>query len=176
MNQLIVITAIGRDRAGVVHDLTRAVLDCGGNIVESRMTALGAEFAMLLLVSGNWATLTRLESDLDKVAKIGNLTVTIRRTESRPQLEGMLPYAVDVVCLDQPGIVYNIAGFFSDRKIDIADLSTRSYAAAHTGSPMFSVQLAINIPASVQIAALREEFMDFCDQLNLDAIMEPVKG
>jgi glycine cleavage system regulatory protein len=23
---------------------------------------------------------------------------------------------------------------------------------------------------------LRDEFMDFCDQLNLDAIMEPVKG
>ncbi|MGI9265042.1 MAG: ACT domain-containing protein, partial [Gammaproteobacteria bacterium] len=30
MNQLIIITAIGRDRAGVVHELTRAVLDCGG--------------------------------------------------------------------------------------------------------------------------------------------------
>lgn len=176
MSQLIVITAIGRDRAGVVHELTRAVLDCGGNIVESRMTALGAEFAMLLLVSGNWATLTRLESDLDKVAESGNLTVTIRRTESRPQLAGMLPYAVDVVCLDQPGIVHNIAGFFSDRKIDIAELSTRSYAAAHTGSPMFSVQLSINIPGDVPIAGLREEFMDFCDQLNLDAIMEPVKG
>ena len=56
MNQLIVITALGGDRAGVVHELTRAVLDCGGNIVESRMTALGSEFAMLLLVSGNWHT------------------------------------------------------------------------------------------------------------------------
>ena len=47
MNQLIVISAVGRDRAGVVHDLTRTVLDCGGNIEESRMTALGNEFAML---------------------------------------------------------------------------------------------------------------------------------
>jgi glycine cleavage system transcriptional repressor len=27
----------------------------------------------------------------------------------------------------------------------------------------------------VHIAASREEFMDFCDQLNVDAIMEPVK-
>ena len=25
------------------------------------------------------------------------------------------------------------------------------------------------------ISGLREEFMDFCDQLNVDAIMEPVK-
>jgi glycine cleavage system transcriptional repressor len=54
-------------------------------------------------------------------------------------------------------------------------VSTRSYAATHTGAPMFSVQMAVNIPATVHISGLREEFMDFCDQLNVDAIMEPVK-
>jgi glycine cleavage system transcriptional repressor len=61
MPQRIVISAIGNDRTGVVQDLTRVVLACGGNIEESRMTTLGSEFAMLLLVSGNWHTLSRLE-------------------------------------------------------------------------------------------------------------------
>jgi glycine cleavage system transcriptional repressor len=40
---------------------------------------------------------------------------------------------------------------------------------------MFSVQMSINIPASVHISVLREEFMDFCEQLNVGAIVEPVK-
>lgn len=176
MQQLTVITAVGTDRAGVVHDLTRAVLECGGNIVESRMSALGSEFAMLLLVSGNWHTLARLDSELKKVGETSDLTVTLKRTETRTRRENMLPYAVDVVCLDQPGIVFNLATFFSNREIDIAEMNTRSYAAAHTGAPMFSVQMTINVPGDIQIAALRDEFMDFCDQLNLDAIMEPVKG
>jgi glycine cleavage system transcriptional repressor len=176
MQQLTVITAVGTDRAGVVHDLTRAVLECGGNIVESRMSALGSEFAMLLLVSGNWHTLARLESELKKIGETSDLTVTLKRTEARTRRENMLPYAVDVVCLDQPGIVFNLATFFSNREIDIAEMNTRSYAAAHTGAPMFSVQMTINVPGDIQIAALRDEFMDFCDQLNLDAIMEPVKG
>jgi glycine cleavage system transcriptional repressor len=176
MNQLIVITAVGSDRAGVVHELTRAVLEWGGNIVESRMTALGAEFAMLLLVSGNWHTLARLEGELEKVGERCGLTVTLRRTSDRARREDMLPYAVDVVCLDPPGIVYNLASFFASREIDIAELTTHSYAAAHTGAPMFSVQITVNIPGDIQISGLREEFMDFCDQLNLDAIMEPVKS
>ncbi len=176
MNQLIVISAVGRDRAGVVHDLTRTVLDCGGNIEESRMTALGNEFAMLLLVSGNWHTLARLESELEKTADEAELTVTVRRTEVRDFPEGLLPYAVDVICLDQPGIVHNISGFFATRGIEIAELTTRSYAAAHTGARMFSVQIVINIPGRIHIAALREEFMEFCDRYNLDAILEPVKG
>jgi glycine cleavage system transcriptional repressor len=88
----------------------------------------------------------------------------------------MLPYSVDVVCLDQTGIVSGLSGFFSTRGIDIAELSTRAYAAAHTGAPMFSIQMIVNVPSRIQVAGLREEFMDFCDRMNLDAILEPVKS
>ena len=56
------------------------------------------------------------------------------------------------------------------------EVSTRSYAAAHTGAPMFAVQIVINVPGKLHVAQLREEFMDFCDSLNLDAILEPVKS
>ena len=66
MTQLIVLSAIGTDRTGVVQDITKVILACGGNIEESRMTTLGAEFAVLMLVSGNWHTLDKLERELDK--------------------------------------------------------------------------------------------------------------
>ena len=85
------------------------------------------------------------------------------------------PIQALLVCLDQTGIVSNLSGFFSSRGIDISELSTRSYAAAHTGAPMFSVQMIVNVPGRIHLSALREEFMDFCDNLNLDAILEPVK-
>ena len=173
--QFIVISALGSDRTGLVYDLTRVVLDCSGNIVDSRMSALGSEFAMLLLVSGNWHTVAKLEAELKKLAETSGITISIRRTEQRAQRKDVVTYSVDVVSLDQPGIVYNLAGFFSAPAIDIAELSTRSYAAAHTGAPMFAVQMVVHIPAKVHIAALREEFMDLCDQMNLDAILEPVK-
>jgi len=51
MSQLIVISAVGSDRTGVVQDLSKVILSCDGNIEESRMATLGSEFAMLLLVS-----------------------------------------------------------------------------------------------------------------------------
>ena len=41
---------------------------------------------------------------------------------------------------------------------------------------MFAVQMVINVPGKLHVAQLREEFMDFCDSLNLDAILEPVKS
>lgn len=174
--QLIVISALGSDRTGLVYDLTRVVSECSGNIVDSRMSALGSEFAMLLLVSGNWHTLAKLETELKRLSETSGITIGLRRTEQRAQRKDVVTYSVDIVCLDQAGIVYNLAGFFSSRGIDIAELSTRSYSAAHTGAPMFSVQMVVHIPAKIHISALREEFMDLCDQLNLDAILEPVKA
>ena len=176
MSQLIVLSALGSDRTGVVQDITQVILSCGGNIEESRMTTLGSEFAVLMLVSGNWHTLTRLESALEKLTKNDDLAVSIRKTGARTSREDRMPYVVDVVSLDQQGIVFNLADFFAARDVEIADVSTRRYAAAHTGAPMFALQMAINIPTTVPISMLRDEFLELCDRLNLDAILEPVKS
>ena len=174
MTQLIVISAIGTDRTGVVQDLTKVILACGGNIEQSRMTTLGSEFAMLLLVSGNWHTLSRLEQGLEKLCEGGDLSYSIKKTEEKPVDEDRMPYAVDVVALDQQGIVFALANFFASRDIEIADVLTSSYAAAHTGAPMYSVQMTVNVPSSQYVAQLRNEFYDLCDELNLDGVIEAV--
>ncbi|MGD9000271.1 MAG: glycine cleavage system protein R [Granulosicoccaceae bacterium] len=172
----LVISAIGADRPGIVNTLSMTVLDNGCNIVDSRMTVLGGEFAILLMVSGSWDTISRLEQTLPKVADSLKLTLISKRTKARSLPGKMLPYLVEVVSMDHPGIVYNVAEFFSSRNINIEDLSTGSYAAAHTGTPMFSMNMTISIPADQSIGELREQFTLFCDELNLDAVMEPVKA
>lgn len=176
MKQYLVISAIGKDRPAILQDLSRAIRDNSCNVVESRMTLLGSDFAILLLISGNWNTITRLEAQLPRLCEQLELSLACRRTGEREPRRDLIPYAIDAVCVDQPGIVFNLADFFTEREIVIADLSTRSYQAANTGAPMFAVQMAVNIPAGIQVAALREDFMEFCDQLNLDAIMEPIKN
>ena len=130
MTQLIVISAIGTDRTGVVQDLTKVILGCGGNIEQSRMTTLGSEFAMLLFLRN------------------GSSGWTVTGNEFRGQIQS------------------------SD--IEIADVLTSSYAAAHTGAPMYSVQMTVNVPSSQYVAQLRNEFYDLCDELNLDGVIEAV--
>ena len=131
---------------------------------------------MLLLVAGNWHTISRMERELNRFASSNGVTMQLKRTEPRRFGKELLPYAVDVVGLDQPGVVHSLSGFFAARKVEIAEVSTRSYAATHTGAPMFAVQMIVNVPSRIHVAHLREEFMEFCDSLNLDAILEPVKS
>ena len=45
------VTAIGRDRPGIVASVTGALLDLGGNVEDSQMSILGGHFAVMLLVA-----------------------------------------------------------------------------------------------------------------------------
>ena len=175
-NSHLVISALGKDRPGIVNQLSKAIYELDCNVSDSRMTVLGGEFAILLMVEGPWNLLAKLEDQVPELQDRLHLTITTRRTEARAGNANLLPYGVDVVSLDHPGIVYSLASFFSDKNINIEDMTTSSYAAAHTGTPMFSVRMSIGIPADIHIAALRDEFMDFCDSMNIDAVLEPIKG
>ncbi len=175
-NNYLVISALGKDHPGIVNTLTKTILNHGCNIVDSRMTVLGGEFAALIMVEGQWNKLAKVEGAIPELENQLGMTIIARRTQERGPDRNLLPYAVEVVAMDHPGIVNNLAGFFAGHDINIEDLVTTSYAAAHTGTPMFSVQMTVGIPSDIHIGSLREEFMDYCDALNLDAVLEPIKS
>ncbi len=129
-----------------------------------------------MLISGNWHTPAKLEKALDELGKRHGLAINLKKTDVTPLHEDCIPYGVDVVCLDQPGIVFHLSDFFASRNMEISEVATRRYAAPHTGAPMFSVQMTVSVPASTPIGQLRDDFHDLCEQLNLDSIFEPVKA
>jgi glycine cleavage system transcriptional repressor len=175
MQNHLVITVLGKNTTRLVEQFTRAVKDCGCNISDCRMAALGEEFAMILMVSGTWDSIAKMEDMLPRLEDRLNLSIRSARTQLQPPDRPLMPYAIDVVSYDHIGVVHDITKFIANNNISIQALYTNTYRAAHTGTPMFSLHMTVNIPTDVSIAALRGEFMDFCDQLNLDAIMEPVK-
>jgi glycine cleavage system transcriptional repressor len=175
MKKHLVLSVIGPDRPGIVNELSRAILDNQCNIEDSRMTVLGGEFALIVLVSGNWNNVAKLETALPKIEKKLALTVVAKPTEPRVPRANMVPYTVDVVTMDHAGIVRDIANFFSTRQINIEEMNTWTYPAAHTGTPMFSMSMTVSIPADLPIGQLRQDFTGFCDELNIDATLEPTR-
>jgi glycine cleavage system transcriptional repressor len=174
MDRLLAVTAIGPDRAGIVRDLSETISTSGGNIQESRMMALGSEFAILMLVSGNWHTISKIREHLDQLQQRTDLTITTRDSEFRTD-KSAAPYLIDVVTLDREGIVLGLSNFFAARSLEIAEMNTRRYNAPHTGAAMFGVQMTVNVQSDVQVANLRDEFLEYCDEENLDAIVEPAE-
>ena len=172
----LLISSIARHDPSHLRDLTGRIVNAGCGVEESHVAVMGEEIAVLMLVNGNWNAIAKLESALEKLGSTENVALLVRRTGPRTQEGDRLPYVVEVVAADSPNIVHHLAGFFSSRNITIDGLVSTCYQATQTGTAMFSAHISISIPANVQIAALREEFMEFCDRMNLDAILEPVKN
>lgn len=171
----LVISALGKDRPGILSALSKVIAEQGCNIEDSRMTVLGGEFAAMLLVEGKWNALAKVENALPELEKHAGLTLVVKRTDERETTRALIPYAVDVVSMDHPGIVNSLASFFAERDINIEDMITSSYTASHTGTQMFSLHMTVGIPSNIHIATLRDEFMDYCDDINLDSVLEPLK-
>ena len=169
----VVITAVGNDRTGIVNELSNEILNDGGNIEDSRMAVLGGAFSLIMLVAGKQKTIDTLLSRIPNMEQKLGLTMVIKETKPKPQDVPLIPYRIDIVSMDHPGIVHDVADFFANKKINIEDMSTATYAAAHTGTPIFSMHMTVAVHADTSIADLRNEFQDFCDDLNLDVSMEP---
>ncbi len=155
--------------------LSRRIADAGCNLVESRVATVGADVSVLLLAKGGWDAIAKLETALARVGRSENVHLLSYRTQARDRQSHLLPYMIEVVAADKPGVLVELIDFFNRRSISIEQMSSMRYQAMQTGADMFQAQLTIGIPADTRIAELRDEFMEMCDGLNLDAIMDPVK-
>lgn len=171
----LVISVLGKDRPGIISSISKVIAEHSCNIEDSRMTVLGGEFAAVLLIEGKWNMLAKVESSLPDLEQQLGLTIVIKRTSERENTRSLVPYAVDVFSLDRPGIVNSLSKFFAERDINIEDMVTSAYADPRTATQVFSVHITVGIPANIHIASLRDEFMDYCDDLNLDSSLEPIK-
>ncbi len=172
----LVITVAGQDRLELIEELTRIIKECKCHILESRMTELGTEFGAHLLVDGNWNHIVKLETALEVMGTRNRIKVnTLRAKESHPEDEGVIPYGVDIFANDQIDNIYELVSFFTKRGIKILDVSTSRYPAPYSNTPLLVARMIVKIPVAIRIVSLRDEFLEFCDQQNLDAILEPVK-
>jgi glycine cleavage system transcriptional repressor len=176
MDNFLLTSAIAAGETALLTLLTKRVVDAGCNLIEARVAMLGKEVSVQLLTGGTWDALAKFETAMARVQREDNVVVTLKRTGARTLAGNTLPYAIEVIAADRLGVLHQLADFFGRRSISVDTLASSRYKAAQTGAEMFSATLTIGIPVSMHIAGLRDDFLEFCDSLNLDAILEPIKG
>lgn len=165
-----VIATVAADRPGIVSELSAIIHGLDLNIEDSRMTVLGGEFAVLMSISGADPALADLEAQLAGQAEAGGFAYLYRRTGERTEAPRER-HRVTVEAMDHPGIVRGVTAFFSDRGVNIRELTTQTQRAAHTGAPIFSISMEIEVPAEESTDTLQEAFLAFCEREGLDGAL-----
>ena len=147
--------------------VTRRIADSGCNLVDSRLATVGRDVSMTALATGSWDAVAKLEAMLGRLDREEGLKLNWYRTAAKVSQSNLLPYIVEVVAADKPGILFQLADFFDRQGITIENLQSTRYRAMQTGAEMFSAQVTIGVPSDMHIAALRDDFLELCDHLNV---------
>lgn len=175
MSDLAVLTAVGPDRAGLVHDLSQLILERGCNIEDSRMALLGGEFAMILLVAGEAGCISQLLAEAPGAGDALGLTLTGRPTEAPAAGTGLVPYDLRAYSMDHPGIVERLTRILADRDVNIRALDTHVTHAPHSGQPLFSMRATVELPGDRHIRELRKALEVVGDEENIDVEITPAQ-
>ena len=169
----IAVTAVGHDRVGLADDIAEWIESAGGNVGESRMAVLGGEFAIIMLVSGTGVTADRLVSGAAGMGTELDLRLEAAETTA-PHAAGGLPYLVESVSLDSPGIVHALTHEIREMGISIEELETSATAAPWTGAPVFRMKARVILPRGLPVADFREQMDRLAHERDLDIRLEPV--
>lgn len=171
--QFLLISALGASPMELANVLCRACQDNRCAIVSSRLSRHGEFSALVLQVSGSWDALVRLEGNLPALGKRHSFTLSMTRSGLLPPRPQAVPYVVYVNAVYRPDIINELCQFFSDHNLDLENLTCDTYLAPQTGATMLNATITVTLPAGTQISWLRDQFLDFADALNLDALIEP---
>ena len=147
-----VITSFGRDRKGIVNEVTAAVLSARGNVEESRMARLRGDFTITMLVS-----FVRDQSDVDAfksdLARIEGLTTSVRASSEDEDVGDGAAKTVSThrrVLLrgnDFPGITHAFTRVLFDRDVNIESMTTDTAHAPFGTERLFLVDALVRLSA-----------------------------
>jgi glycine cleavage system transcriptional repressor len=158
------LTAIGRDKPGIVARIARVLLDHELNIEDSQMRILGGRFAMMLLLRGN-ASEEALYKDL--VATGRELGLDYIYVHPIAESDVQVPKPTHLASLygaDRPGQVAAVAERLAALRVNISGLSTRVEGKASVQEVELTVPEGVDIRAELTDVAhergIRLELLD----------------
>ncbi|QEH36796.1 glycine cleavage system transcriptional repressor [Aquisphaera giovannonii] len=169
MKKTFVLTLTGPDRIGFVEEVTRLLLERGGNVETSRMARLGGEFAVLVLVTLPSDSLARLDADLSALSARGyKVTKTPADYPGFEARAGWRPYRIAVEGADHEGIINGIARYLSEQGIDIESADSECAPGATSGVPLFAMTAKILVPPGLADKGWEDGLRQIGERQNLD--------
>jgi glycine cleavage system transcriptional repressor len=172
-----ILSAVGRDRPGIVADLAQLVFDSEGNLEDSRMTILGNEFAAILLCSGGDDSFgDRLAAGARRLEWEHRLTVFLRPLEGEPRppipAPGTRLYQIEAQGEDRAGIVARTCRILADRSVNIADLRSEAVPSP-SGSHLYRMTLLAEVPGGLEPSELAWALDQVGADLGLEISLTP---
>lgn len=177
MERKYVLTAFGKDRPGIVADVSALIYESGCNLEDSTMTRLMDQFAIILLLSGSNQD---LEENLSKGCRRLEIEKGISaffRTLTKPYFQNKrktVQHSLHIEGIDHAGIVFKISTYLAGLNINIENLHSEVRISPESGTALYIMEIIVSIPESTSMEELDRGLTNVGEELNVEIIRNRV--
>jgi len=149
-----ILSAVSRDREGLVAKYTDHLRQCGANLIAGHGHALGRMFvfdALFQLDAADWPKAATGYGDAAATVLEASAPIAFRDSKAQH-------YTLSYIEEDSVGIVSTLAETLSKHGASIITLESETLSAPTTGVPVFRVKMELDVPKHGAVRLLREEF------------------
>ncbi len=170
-----IMTAFGKDRTGIVADVTRLLYENDCNLEDTTMSMLADEFTLSLLFSSQQPEIVELLTrecrrlELDK-----GISAFVRPLQplQKKDNQNYKTCTLHIEGLDQAGIVYKTSQFLADHRLSIIHLDSATGASPQSGATIYTMTIDIQVPEDLPFDQLEEDLSTVADELHVDIALE----
>lgn len=166
MHRLFAVAVVGRDRPGIVADVSGRLLELGANVEDVVTSLLSGHFALMLVCSAppdtTLADVRQRLGDLPDGLQATAWDVDARAERPRPD------HLVTVYGVDQPGIVHRVSRLLADRGVSICDMTCR------LGEDVYALTLEVELPAGLPAERLEADLRAGVAELHFEVTIGPI--
>jgi glycine cleavage system transcriptional repressor len=153
------LSAIGRDRPGIVAAVTEVLLEHDVNIEDSHATILRGHFTMMFVLEvPGGSDVDDLRRDLEGVhERLGLDAVALSPlAEVDPATDPVPSHIVTLYGADHPGIVHAATAVLGERGVDVTDLTTKLAGEGRSDAdPLYALMMEVAVPEALDADELR---------------------
>jgi glycine cleavage system transcriptional repressor len=169
------LSAIGRDRPGIVAAVTETLLRHGVNVEDSQMSILRGHFSMmLLLAAADELEAEQLRADLGRTAVELELeALTINEVEFDEARRPDATHLITVYGADHPGILHAVSSTLAGLGVNIVDLTTR--LAGEGDDAIYVAAFEVLVPDEATSDVLEARLRETAEQERVEVSVRPIE-
>lgn len=174
MNNRFIMTAFGKDRVGIVADVTSLLYEYDCNLEDTTMNMLSDEFTLNLLFTSKEEDLVEpLSRECRRLEFEKGISAFVRQLPgSEPtKANGSKDCTLHIECLDQVGIVYKTSRFLAENNLNIVHLNSTSRFSPESGAKIHCMDIHIQVPEGLSLDQIEDDLGEMADELQVDISM-----
>lgn len=172
-----VLTVVGKDRPGIIAEVTEVLYRSGCNLQDMSMTILEQELAMMVIVSMDSSKKIVIEKKLNGLTRGLKLTFFWKDLKKSGTVKhakaSNLSCLVTAIGKDRTGIVYEVSRLMARNKLNITDLNSRVLGSA--ANALYAMMLEVDMPKSVSLKKLSSQLHALAGKLKIEIQVKPVE-